>query len=241
MRTIYLSLDPYMRGRMNATKSYAAPVAIGQPMVGGTVGEIVKSRNPEYSVDDIVLGNGGWQEYALSDGAGLRKLDAKAAPVSTALGVLGMPGMTAYVGLLEIGQPKPGETVVVAAASGAVGSVVGQIAKIKGCHAIGTESPIGSSRRGRRLRSHSSPGSLWTSAIFLPGTITGSGCGRTTSSAYSPAGSTSWRCRSFADVHALLLDPANLLANELPPLHIAFDLVERIGRDRVTFGRAQVI
>ena len=137
MRTIYLSLDPYMRGRMNATKSYAAPVAIGQPMVGGTVGEIVKSRNPEYSVGDIVLGKGGWQEYALSDGAGLRKLDPKAAPVSTALGVLGMPGMTAYVGLLEIGQPKPGETVVVAAASGAVGSVVGQIAKIKGCHAVG--------------------------------------------------------------------------------------------------------
>ena len=137
MRTIYLSLDPYMRGRMNATKSYASPAAIGQPMVGGTVGEIVRSRNPKYSVGDIVLGNGGWQEYALSDGAGLRKLDRKAAPVSTALGVLGMPGMTAYVGLLEIGQPKPGETVVVAAASGAVGSVVGQIAKIKGCKAVG--------------------------------------------------------------------------------------------------------
>lgn len=137
MRTIYLSLDPYMRGRMNATKSYVAPVAIGQPMVGGTVGEIVRSRNPKYSVGDIVLGNGGWQEYALSDGAGLRKLDPKAAPVSTALGVLGMPGMTAYVGLLEIGRPKPGETVVVAAASGAVGSVVGQIAKIKGCHVVG--------------------------------------------------------------------------------------------------------
>jgi len=137
MRTIYLSLDPYMRGRMNALKSYAAPAALGQPMVGGTVGEIVSSRNPEYSVGDLVLGNGGWQEYALSDGAGLRKLDPKAAPVSTALGVLGMPGMTAYVGLLEIGQPKPGETVVVAAASGAVGSVVGQIAKIKGCQAVG--------------------------------------------------------------------------------------------------------
>ena len=137
MRTLYLSLDPYMRGRMNATRSYAPPVAIGRPMVGGTVGEIVTSHNPEYSVGDLVLGNGGWQEYALSDGAGLRKLDPKAAPVSTALGVLGMPGMTAYVGLLEIGQPKPGETVVVAAASGAVGSVVGQIAKIKGCHAVG--------------------------------------------------------------------------------------------------------
>jgi NADPH-dependent curcumin reductase CurA len=122
---------------MNATKSYAAPVAIGQPMVGGTVGEIIRSRNPDYSVGDIVLGFGGWQDYALSGGAGLRKLDPKLAPVSTALGVLGMPGMTAYCGLLEIGQPKPGETVVVAAASGAVGSVVGQIAKIKGCRAVG--------------------------------------------------------------------------------------------------------
>jgi NADPH-dependent curcumin reductase len=137
MRIIYLSLDPYMRGRMNAAKSYAKPAAIGEPMVGGTVGEIVKSRNPKYSVGDIVLGYGGWQEYALSNGAGLRKLDTAAAPISTALGVLGMPGMTAYVGLLEIGQPKPGETVVVAAASGAVGSVVGQIAKIKGCRAVG--------------------------------------------------------------------------------------------------------
>src|SRR5262247_286700 len=137
MRTLYLSLDPYMRGRMSAAKSYATPAAIGRPMVGGTVGEIVKSRYPKYSVGDIVLGYGGWQEYALSNGAGLRKLNPTVAPVSTALGVLGMPGMTAYVGLLEVGQPKPGETVVVAAASGAVGSVVGQIAKIKGCRAVG--------------------------------------------------------------------------------------------------------
>jgi len=137
MRILYLSLDPYMRGRMSVAKSYANPADIGQPMVGGTVGEIVKSRNPKYAVGDIVLGYGGWQEYALSNGAGLRKLDPTAAPVSTALGVLGMPGMTAYVGVLEIGQPRPGETVVVAAASGAVGSVVGQIAKIKGCHAVG--------------------------------------------------------------------------------------------------------
>ena len=137
MRIRYLSLDPYMRGRMSAAQSYAKPAAVGQPMVGGTVGEIVKSRNPKFSAGDIVVGHGGWQEYALSSGAGLRKLDPAAAPVSTALGVLGMPGMTAYVGLLEIGQPKPGETVVVAAASGAVGSVVGQIAKIKGCRAVG--------------------------------------------------------------------------------------------------------
>jgi NADPH-dependent curcumin reductase len=137
MRVIYLSLDPYMRGRMSAAKSYATPAALGHPMVGGTVGEIVKSRNPAYSVGDIVLGYGGWQDYAISNGTGLRKLDPAAAPVSTALGILGMPGMTAYVGLLEIGRPKPEETVVVAAASGAVGSVVGQIAKVKGCRAVG--------------------------------------------------------------------------------------------------------
>jgi NADPH-dependent curcumin reductase CurA len=137
MRTLYLSLDPYMRGRMNAAKSYATPAAVGAPMVGGTVGEVVASRHPKYALGDIVLGFGGWQEYALSNGAGLRKLDPAAAPLSTALGVLGMPGITAYVGLLEIGQPKPGETVVVAAASGAVGSVVGQIARIKGCRAVG--------------------------------------------------------------------------------------------------------
>src|SRR5215472_14579781 len=137
MRTLYLSLDPYMRGRMSAAKSYAKPAAVGEPMVGATVGEIVSSRNPRFAVGDIVLGYGGWQQYALSSGGGLRKLDPAAAPVSTALGVLGMPGMTAYVGLLEIGQPKPGETVAVAAASGAVGSVVGQIAKIKGARAVG--------------------------------------------------------------------------------------------------------
>jgi NADPH-dependent curcumin reductase CurA len=137
MRTRWLSLDPYMRGRMSAAKSYAKPVEIGQPMVGGTVGEITASRNPGFSAGDIVLGYGGWQDYACSNGGGLRKLDPTAAPVTTALGVLGMPGMTAYAGLLEIGRPKPGETVVVAAASGAVGSVVGQIAKIKGCRAIG--------------------------------------------------------------------------------------------------------
>src|SRR5262245_24583282 len=137
MRTLYLSLDPYMRGRMSAAKSYAKPAEVGQPMVGVTVGEVVRSRHPQYAAGETVLGFGGWQQYAISNGAGLRKLDAKAAPLSTALGVLGMPGMTAYVGLTEIGQPKPGETVVVAAASGAVGSVVGQIAKIKRCRAIG--------------------------------------------------------------------------------------------------------
>src|SRR6516225_1571005 len=137
MRIRYLSLDPYMRGRMSDAKSYARPAQIGEPMVGGTVADIVSSRHAGFSNGDIVLGYGGWQEYAVSDGKGLRKLDPATAPPSTALGVLGMPGMTAYVGLLEIGQPKPGETVVVAAASGAVGSVVGQIAKIKECHAVG--------------------------------------------------------------------------------------------------------
>ena len=137
MRTRYLSLDPYMRGRMSAARSYARPAEIGQPMPGGTVGEIVASRHPDFAAGDVVLGHGGWQDYALSKGGGLRKLDPRAAPVSTALGVLGMPGMTAYVGLLEIGRSKAGETVVVAAASGAVGSVVGQIAQIKGCRAVG--------------------------------------------------------------------------------------------------------
>jgi NADPH-dependent curcumin reductase len=137
MRIRYLSLDPYMRGRMSAAKSYAKPIDVGAPMVGGTVGEIVTSRHPKFAEGDIVLGHGGWQDYAVSNGAGLRKLDPATAPVSTALGVLGMPGMTAYAGLTEIGQPKPGETVVAAAASGAVGSVVGPIARIKGCRNVG--------------------------------------------------------------------------------------------------------
>ncbi len=136
-RTIYLSLDPYMRGRISGAKSYAASVEPGQVIVGGTVGEVLESRHPGLAKGDVVLGYDGWQSHAVSKGGGLRKLDPKQAPVSTALGVLGMPGMTAYVGLLDIGQPKPGETVVVSAASGAVGSAVGQIAKIKGCRAVG--------------------------------------------------------------------------------------------------------
>jgi NADPH-dependent curcumin reductase CurA len=136
MRTRWLSLDPYMRGRMSAAKSYAKPVEVGATMVGGTVGEVVASRNPNFALGDIAVGNGGWQDYAVANGSSLRKLNPAAAPVSTALGVLGMPGMTAYVGLTEIGQPRAGETVAVAAASGAVGSVVGQIGKIKGCRAV---------------------------------------------------------------------------------------------------------
>jgi hypothetical protein len=136
-RTIYLSLDPYMRGRISGAKSYSASVEVGQVIVGGTVGEVLESKHPGLAKGDVALGYAGWQSHAVSKGAGLRRLDPKQAPISTALGVLGMPGMTAYVGLLDIGQPKPGETVVVSAASGAVGSAVGQIAKIKGARAVG--------------------------------------------------------------------------------------------------------
>jgi hypothetical protein len=138
LRTLYLSLDPYMRGRMSAGPSYAAPAEVGQPMVGGTVSEVAASRHPGFAKGDIVSSYVGWQDYAVSNGAGLTKLDPKMVkPISLALGLLGMPGMTAYAGLMEIGQPKPGETVVVSAASGAVGSVVGQLAKLKGCRAVG--------------------------------------------------------------------------------------------------------
>jgi len=137
LRTIYLSLDPYMRWRMNAGASYAAPVEIGDVMEGGTVSEVVASNIPKYKRGDIVLSRTGWQEYGVSDGKEARKIDPAHGPISHALGVLGMPGFTAYAGLLNIGQPKPGETLVVAAASGAVGSVVGQIAGIKGCRVIG--------------------------------------------------------------------------------------------------------
>ena len=137
LRVVYLSLDPYMRGRMSEAESYADPVEVGGLLVGGTVCEVVESRNPEYAVGDVVLSYSGWQSYALSDGRGLRKLDPSLAPISTALGVLGMPGFTAYAGLLEIGRPQPGETVVVAAATGPVGSAVGQIARIKGARAVG--------------------------------------------------------------------------------------------------------
>jgi NADPH-dependent curcumin reductase CurA len=137
LRTLYLSLDPYMRGRMSDAKSYAAPVAIGGVMEGGAVSEVVASNNPKFAKGDILLGRTGWRTHLVSDGAGLRKIDPVLAPISTALGVLGMPGMTAYAGLLEVGKPKAGETLVVAAASGPVGSMVGQIAKIKGLRAVG--------------------------------------------------------------------------------------------------------
>src|SRR4051794_7298755 len=137
LRTIWLSLDPYMRGRMSDGPSYAAPVPIGGGMGGGPGSEGIASDNPAVSRGDVVLSGAGWQTHAISDGKGLAKIDPKLAPISTAVGVLGMPGMTAYTGLLDIGKPQPGETVVVAAASGAVGSAVGQIAKIKGARAVG--------------------------------------------------------------------------------------------------------
>lgn len=138
LRTIYLSLDPYMRGRMSAAKSYAAPVEIGDVMEGGTVSEVIDSRHPDFAAGDFVLSYCGWQSYAVVPGGRhLRKLDPKSAPISTAVGVLGMPGFTAYAGLLAIGNPQEGETVAVAAATGPVGSMVGQLAKIKGALAIG--------------------------------------------------------------------------------------------------------
>jgi len=137
LRTLWLSLDPYMRGRMSAAKSYAKPVEVGETMVGGTVCEVVTSRDPSLAAGDSVAAYAGWQDFAVAAAKGLRKLDPTQAPVSTALGVLGMPGMTAYAGLLTIGRPQPGETVVVAAAAGPVGATVGQIARIKGCRAVG--------------------------------------------------------------------------------------------------------
>lgn len=137
VKSLYLSLDPYMRGRMNDAKSYAPAVQLGEVMVGGVVGKVIESKNPKFQAGDIVEHSFGWQEYAVSDGKGVRKIDPKLAPITTALGILGMPGMTAYFGFLDICQPKAGETVVVSGAAGAVGSLVGQIAKIKGCRAVG--------------------------------------------------------------------------------------------------------
>ena len=137
VKVAYLSLDPYQRGRMRDAASYAAPVGLGEVMTGGIVGEVVKSNGARFAVGDIVEDRLGWQEYAIGGAASMRKVDPSLAPISTANGVLGMPGMTAYFGLLEVGQPKPGETIVVSAASGAVGQVVGQIGKIMGCRVVG--------------------------------------------------------------------------------------------------------
>jgi NADPH-dependent curcumin reductase CurA len=137
LRTVYLSLDPYVRGRMSEAPSYAPEIALGEVMVGGAVCRVEQTRHPEFAVGDWVLANSGGQDYAISDGVGLIPLGKDFEHPSLALGVLGMPGFTAYMGLLDIGQPKPGETVVVTAATGAVGSVVGQIAKLMGCRVVG--------------------------------------------------------------------------------------------------------
>ena len=137
VRTVYLSLDPYMRGRMNDAKSYAEPVAIGEVMTAQVVGQVVTSNLEGYEAGDYVLSGSGWQDYAISDGTQAMNLGKTPEHPSWALGILGMPGYTAYAGLLKIGEPKPGETVVVAAASGPVGATVGQIAKLKGCRVVG--------------------------------------------------------------------------------------------------------
>ncbi len=137
LRNLWLSLDPYMRGRMNDARSYAPPVALGEVMDGGTVSEVLESAHPDWKPGDLVLAHGGWQTHALADGAQLRRrIDPAGPPPSTALGVYGMPGFTAYAGLREIGRPKPGETVVVAAAAGPVGATVAQIAKLQGARVV---------------------------------------------------------------------------------------------------------
>ena len=138
IRNAYFSIDPYMRPRMNDVRSYVAPFTLGEAMTGGAVGTVAVSRHPSFAEGDWVLHMLGWREWALSDGSGVRKLDAEIAPVSTALGVLGMPGFTAFYGLFEIGQPQPGETVFVSGAAGAVGSAAGQMAKLAGCRVVGS-------------------------------------------------------------------------------------------------------
>ncbi len=140
VRHHYLSLDPYMRGRMNEGKSYAEPQPLNEVMVGGTVGEVMASRNPKFEVGDSVVGRGGWQQYSVADAsdvAALRKVDSQRIALSAYLGAVGMPGVTAWYGLVRICAPKPGATIVVSAASGAVGSAVGQLAKVRGCRAVG--------------------------------------------------------------------------------------------------------
>ncbi|AKV00712.1 Putative oxidoreductase YncB [Labilithrix luteola] len=136
VKNTWLSLDPYMRGRMSDRKSYAKPVDVGAVMIGGTVGEVIESKNPAFAKGDLVVGTLGWQEYAVTDGRAVRKVDPSL-PHSVYLGTVGMPGVTAWLGLIDFGTPKAGETVVVSAASGAVGSVVGQLAKSRGCRAVG--------------------------------------------------------------------------------------------------------
>ncbi|GAB3237861.1 NADP-dependent oxidoreductase [Hymenobacter seoulensis] len=138
LKTRYVSVDPYMRGRMNAGKSYVPPFEVGQPITGSVVAEVVESKLDQFPVGTLVVGNLPWQQYSISEGQGLQQIPADQAPISYYLGLLGMPGITAYFGLLDICQPKAGETVVVSGAAGAVGMLVGQIAKIKGARVIGT-------------------------------------------------------------------------------------------------------
>src|SRR5271157_1353306 len=133
----YLSVDPYMRGRMNAARSYAEPQKLDEVMGGGAVGKVLASRRPGFAEGEFVTGMFGWQQYTISDGRGVMKVDPRLAPISTSLGVLGMPGLTAYFGLLDVCAPRAGETVVVSGAAGAVGSTAGQIARIRGCRVVG--------------------------------------------------------------------------------------------------------
>lgn len=137
VQALYLSLDPYMRGRMEAVGSYTRTMQLGEVMVGGVVGKVIESNDPRMARDDVVEGLLGWQEYAIAPAKSLRKIDPQAFPITTALYVLGMPGLTAYFGLLDICRPAPGETVLVSGAAGAVGSLVGQIGRIKRCRAVG--------------------------------------------------------------------------------------------------------
>lgn len=137
IRTLYLSVDPYMRGRMEDVKSYTTPFQLNEVITGGVIGEVVESKSKSLKQGDVVIGMLGWQEYSVANEASVRKINPTLAPVTTSLGILGMPGLTAYFGLLDIGKPKEGETVVVSGAAGAVGSIVGQIAKIKGAKVVG--------------------------------------------------------------------------------------------------------
>ncbi|TPM94469.1 NADP-dependent oxidoreductase [Mesorhizobium sp. B2-1-3A] len=149
LQTLWLSLDPYMRGSMDPGPSYTPGIELGRPMPAELVSTVVETRHSDWQVGDVVVHDAGWQDYTITDGTGMRRLDARSAPVSTALGILGMPGMTAFVGLANIAEPKPGETLVVAAAAGPVGSTVGQIAKIKGCRVVGI---AGGERKRQYLR-----------------------------------------------------------------------------------------
>lgn len=137
IRTLYLSVDPYMRGRMNDQESYTPPFQLNEVITGGVVGEVIETKSSDFQVGDVVLGHLGWQNYSVADANQVKKINADLAPITTALGVLGMPGMTAYFGLLDIGQPQEGETVVISGAAGAVGMLVGQIAKMKGARVVG--------------------------------------------------------------------------------------------------------